>query len=313
MGTDVIVNNGRQKNYSNPNLFFPSKGVREGERATQRLPGKLPGAWAAATCAGRLACQDGGVHSLTLPSRPGPGSRSNDRHPQPHLGCGPGGCSGGKRPHWSSRPSAIARQRAQAAGRLRPSGTFSGENRRLRPQVAKPGAGHGGYPGQRPGVEGLREHTGPDALAHSPMAATERRRATPPSQNALLGWKDPSPQGAGEACASGPYHLPPDSRLPRRSPDVQAKEELWKHIQKELVDPSGLSEEQLKEIPYTKIERSPDVQAKEELWKHIQKELVDPSGLSEEQLKEIPYTKIETQADPVCIRHSHSSRSYRQY
>ncbi|XP_043776113.1 band 4.1-like protein 4A isoform X4 [Cervus elaphus] len=59
--------------------------------------------------------------------------------------------------------------------------------------------------------------------------------------------------------------------------------------------------------------RSPDIQAKEELWKHIQKELVDPSGLSEEQLKEIPYTKIETQGDPVRIRHSHSPRSYRQY
>nr|XP_042107892.1 band 4.1-like protein 4A isoform X10 [Ovis aries] len=59
--------------------------------------------------------------------------------------------------------------------------------------------------------------------------------------------------------------------------------------------------------------RSPDIQAKEELWKHIQKELVDPSGLSEEQLKEIPYTKIETQGDPVRIRHSHSPRSYRQH
>ncbi|XP_036742792.1 band 4.1-like protein 4A isoform X2 [Manis pentadactyla] len=59
--------------------------------------------------------------------------------------------------------------------------------------------------------------------------------------------------------------------------------------------------------------RSPDIQAKEELWKHIQKELVDPSGLSEEQLKEIPYTKIETQGDPVRIRHSHSPRSHRQY
>ncbi|XP_048359096.1 band 4.1-like protein 4A [Sphaerodactylus townsendi] len=58
--------------------------------------------------------------------------------------------------------------------------------------------------------------------------------------------------------------------------------------------------------------RSPDVQAKEELWKHIQKELVDPSGLSEEQLREIPYTKVETQGDPVRIRHSHSPRSCRQ-
>ncbi|XP_073406768.1 band 4.1-like protein 4A isoform X4 [Dendrobates tinctorius] len=59
--------------------------------------------------------------------------------------------------------------------------------------------------------------------------------------------------------------------------------------------------------------RSPDVQAKEELWKHIQKELVDPSGLSTEQLKEIPYMKIETQGDPIRIRHSHSPRSFRQY
>ncbi|KAG8456311.1 hypothetical protein GDO86_002192 [Hymenochirus boettgeri] len=59
--------------------------------------------------------------------------------------------------------------------------------------------------------------------------------------------------------------------------------------------------------------RSPDVHAKEELWKHIQKELVDPSGLSEEQLKEIPYMKIETQGDPIRIRHSHSPRSFRQY
>uniref|UniRef100_A0A8C1BHD0 Erythrocyte membrane protein band 4.1 like 4A n=2 Tax=Cyprinus carpio TaxID=7962 RepID=A0A8C1BHD0_CYPCA len=59
--------------------------------------------------------------------------------------------------------------------------------------------------------------------------------------------------------------------------------------------------------------RSPDVQAKEQLWKHIQKELVDPSGLSEEQLKEIPYKKVETQGDPIKIRHSHSPRSFRQY
>lgn len=65
--------------------------------------------------------------------------------------------------------------------------------------------------------------------------------------------------------------------------------------------------------PRWELWRSPDIQAKEELWKHIQKELVDPSGLSEEQLKEIPYTKIETQGDPIRIRHSHSPRSYRQY
>lgn len=59
--------------------------------------------------------------------------------------------------------------------------------------------------------------------------------------------------------------------------------------------------------------RSPDVHAKEQLWKHIQKDLVDPSGLSEDQLKEIPYKKVETQGDPIKIRHSHSPRSFRQY
>lgn len=59
--------------------------------------------------------------------------------------------------------------------------------------------------------------------------------------------------------------------------------------------------------------RSPDVQAKEELWKHIQRELVDPGGLTEQELKEIPYTKVETQGNPVRIRHSHSPRSFRQY
>uniref|UniRef100_A0A8C5UU05 Band 4.1-like protein 4A n=1 Tax=Microcebus murinus TaxID=30608 RepID=A0A8C5UU05_MICMU len=72
--------------------------------------------------------------------------------------------------------------------------------------------------------------------------------------------------------------------------------------------------------------RSPDIQAKEELWKHIQKELVDPSGLSEEQLREIPYTKIEVcshvswlllqdfKADRVRIRHrTRAARAYRRY
>ncbi|XP_045078462.1 band 4.1-like protein 4 isoform X2 [Coregonus clupeaformis] len=60
--------------------------------------------------------------------------------------------------------------------------------------------------------------------------------------------------------------------------------------------------------------RSPDVQAKEQLWRHIQKELVDPApDLTEEQLKEIPYKKVETQGDPIKIRHSHSPRSFRQY
>ncbi|XP_056147157.1 LOW QUALITY PROTEIN: band 4.1-like protein 4 [Lampris incognitus] len=59
--------------------------------------------------------------------------------------------------------------------------------------------------------------------------------------------------------------------------------------------------------------RSPDVQAKEQLWKHIQTELVDPVGLSEEQLREIPYKKVETQGDPVKLRHAHSPRGSRQH
>uniref|UniRef100_W5LJ58 Erythrocyte membrane protein band 4.1-like 4A n=1 Tax=Astyanax mexicanus TaxID=7994 RepID=W5LJ58_ASTMX len=49
------------------------------------------------------------------------------------------------------------------------------------------------------------------------------------------------------------------------------------------------------------------------IWALLQKELVDPSGLTEEQLKEIPYKKVETQGDPIRIRHSHSPRSFRQY
>uniref|UniRef100_A0A8C7H3Y7 Erythrocyte membrane protein band 4.1-like 4A n=1 Tax=Oncorhynchus kisutch TaxID=8019 RepID=A0A8C7H3Y7_ONCKI len=44
------------------------------------------------------------------------------------------------------------------------------------------------------------------------------------------------------------------------------------------------------------------------------KELVDPApDLTEDQLKEIPYKKVETQGDPIKIRHSHSPRSFRQY
>ncbi|KAM5329645.1 band 4.1-like protein 4A isoform 5-T5 [Glossophaga mutica] len=57
--------------------------------------------------------------------------------------------------------------------------------------------------------------------------------------------------------------------------------------------------------------RSPDIQAKEELWKHIQKELVDPSGLSEEQLKEIPYTKVDSKTDlvpPLPVTRSSDAR-----
>lgn len=82
---------------------------------------------------------------------------------------------------------------------------------------------------------------------------------------------------------------------------------LRRQKEKSQVDPSN------RRSRHRSRSRSPDIQAKEELWKHIQKELVDPSGLSDEQLKEIPYTKVETQGDPVRIRHSHSPRSYRQY
>uniref|UniRef100_A0A671L7V8 Erythrocyte membrane protein band 4.1-like 4A n=1 Tax=Sinocyclocheilus anshuiensis TaxID=1608454 RepID=A0A671L7V8_9TELE len=57
-----------------------------------------------------------------------------------------------------------------------------------------------------------------------------------------------------EKTPSDPNHRRSRHRSRSRSPDVQAKEQLWKHIQKELVDTSGLSEEQLKEIPYKKVE-----------------------------------------------------------
>ncbi|XP_061428327.1 band 4.1-like protein 4A isoform X2 [Lethenteron reissneri] len=57
--------------------------------------------------------------------------------------------------------------------------------------------------------------------------------------------------------------------------------------------------------------RSPDKQAREELWKHIERELVDPIGYTEDQLKDIPYTKVETRGDPVKIRHSQSPHNSR--
>ncbi|XP_053542905.1 band 4.1-like protein 4 isoform X6 [Ictalurus punctatus] len=56
-----------------------------------------------------------------------------------------------------------------------------------------------------------------------------------------------------------PNHRRSRQRSRSRSPDVQAKEQLWKHIQKELVDPSGLTEDQLKEIPYKKVDSRTDL------------------------------------------------------
>ncbi|KAF7250284.1 Band 4.1-like protein 4A [Varanus komodoensis] len=102
-----------------------------------------------------------------------------------------------------------------------------------------------------------------------------------------------------------------DNRL-RQENDMVDSAPQWEAVLRRQKE-KNQSESNHRRSRHRSRSRSPDVQAKEELWKHIQKELVDPSGLSEEQLREIPYTKIETQGDPVRIRHSHSPRSYRQY
>nr|XP_034374293.1 band 4.1-like protein 4A isoform X4 [Arvicanthis niloticus] len=106
-------------------------------------------------------------------------------------------------------------------------------------------------------------------------------------------------------------HRKKRNRIPQENDMVDSAPQweavLRRQKEKNQVDPNN------RRSRHRSRSRSPDIQAKEELWKHIQKELVDPSGLSEEQLKEIPYTKVETQGDPVRIRHSHSPRSYRQY
>ncbi|XP_031414464.1 band 4.1-like protein 4 isoform X2 [Clupea harengus] len=86
----------------------------------------------------------------------------------------------------------------------------------------------------------------------------------------------------------------------------------WEAVQRRQKEKSN-NEPNHRRSRHRSRSRSPDVQAKEQLWKHIKKELVDPSGLSEDQLKEIPYKKVETQGDPIKFRHSHSPRSYRQY
>ncbi|XP_035876547.1 band 4.1-like protein 4A isoform X4 [Phyllostomus discolor] len=114
------------------------------------------------------------------------------------------------------------------------------------------------------------------------------------------------------SCGSDNDSVQPTRRRIRQENDMVDSAPQWEAVlrrqkEKTQADPNN------RRSRHRSRSRSPDIQAKEELWKHIQKELVDPSGLSEEQLKEIPYTKVETQGDPIRIRHSHSPRSYRQY
>ncbi|XP_069892145.1 band 4.1-like protein 4A isoform X2 [Dipodomys merriami] len=124
--------------------------------------------------------------------------------------------------------------------------------------------------------------------------------------------KFPYTRRRNPSCGSDNDSVQPMRRRTRQENDMVDSAPQWEAVlrrqkEKNQADPNN------RRSRHRSRSRSPDVQAKEELWKHIQKELVDPSGLSEEQLKEIPYTKIETQGDPVRIRHSHSPRSYHQY
>ncbi|XP_053521285.1 band 4.1-like protein 4A isoform X5 [Artibeus jamaicensis] len=124
--------------------------------------------------------------------------------------------------------------------------------------------------------------------------------------------KFPCARRRNPSCGSDNDSVQPTRRRIRQENDMVDSAPQWEAVlrrqkEKTQADPSN------RRSRHRSRSRSPDIQAKEELWKHIQKELVDPSGLSEEQLKEIPYTKVETQGDPIRIRHSHSPRSYRQY
>ncbi|KAM4634165.1 band 4.1-like protein 4 [Polymixia lowei] len=84
----------------------------------------------------------------------------------------------------------------------------------------------------------------------------------------------------------------------------------WEAVQRRQRE-RAQSDPNLRRHRHRSRSQSPDVQAKEQLWKHIQRELVDPEGLSEEQLREIPYKKVETLGDPIRMRHAHSPRSLR--
>ncbi|XP_045693889.1 band 4.1-like protein 4A isoform X3 [Phyllostomus hastatus] len=124
--------------------------------------------------------------------------------------------------------------------------------------------------------------------------------------------KFPYARRRNPSCGSDNDSVQPARRRIRQENDMVDSAPQWEAVlrrqkEKTQADPNN------RRSRHRSRSRSPDIQAKEELWKHIQKELVDPSGLSEEQLKEIPYTKVETQGDPIRIRHSHSPRSYRQY
>ncbi|XP_072137163.1 band 4.1-like protein 4 isoform X3 [Mobula birostris] len=136
----------------------------------------------------------------------------------------------------------------------------------------------------------------------------KRRTASGGSDNELVQpgrrWKS---QNNGEDIDPKQYR-----RRSRQENEMVDSAPQWEQVlrrQKErsLTDPNN------RRSKHRSRSRSPDVQAKEELWKHIQRELVDPIGLTEEELKEIPYTKVETQGNPIRIRHSHSPRSFRQY
>ncbi|KAJ6669721.1 hypothetical protein lerEdw1_000270 [Lerista edwardsae] len=124
-------------------------------------------------------------------------------------------------------------------------------------------------------------------------------------------WVDGPPPGLGNGLADTiPFQV--YTHKIRQENDMVDSAPQWEAVLRRQKE-KNQSDPNHRRSKHRSRSRSPDVQAKEELWKHIQKDLVDPSGLSEEQLREIPYTKIETQGDPIRIRHSHSPRSYRQY
>ncbi|XP_015250962.1 PREDICTED: band 4.1-like protein 4A [Cyprinodon variegatus] len=55
--------------------------------------------------------------------------------------------------------------------------------------------------------------------------------------------------------------------------------------------------------------RSPDAQ----IWKHIQKQLVEPEGLNDRQTEEIPYKEVRVSAKPIRMHRSSRGRRHRRW
>ncbi|CAK8696681.1 unnamed protein product [Clavelina lepadiformis] len=81
------------------------------------------------------------------------------------------------------------------------------------------------------------------------------------------------------------------------------------HIEKNRRRNSGSSSHQARKNKRLSRE---DEAAREQLWQHIKRDVVDPTNQSLEQLQDIPYTEVKTEGNPTPVRvrrnrHRHSS------